>query len=86
MSQDSSAGRVTRLQATHSIVLSHSYRPHADYLPTYARPPACPPALGLSDPENEGTEPHQERYANLKPRDVNCIVLGLENSCSTSGD
>jgi len=40
ISQDSSAGIVTRLQAAHLIFLSHSYRPHADDLPTYARPPA----------------------------------------------
>jgi hypothetical protein len=38
MSQDSSAGIVTRLQAGHSVVLSHSYCPHAYDLPTYARP------------------------------------------------
>jgi hypothetical protein len=41
-------------------------------------------ARGLSNREDEGTERHQERYENLKPRDVNGIVLGLENSCSTS--
>jgi len=44
------------------------------------------PARRLSDRENEGTEPHQQLYENLKPRDVNGIVPGLENSCSTSAD
>ena len=40
MSHGSSAAVVTRLQAGYSIVRSHSYRPRADDLPTYARPPA----------------------------------------------
>jgi hypothetical protein len=38
MSQDSVAGIATRLEAGHSIVLSHSYRLHADDSPTYVRP------------------------------------------------